>query len=84
MKRLVLIVVMFFCIGVGCSSVSISRVQEFGDMTGTIVLKDGKKITFEKAFVGVDGKIVRINSAAIHQTILMENVNSITFGKPKK
>lgn len=53
-------------------------------MTGTIVLKDGKKITFEKAFVGVDGKIVRINSAAIHQTILMENVNSITFGKPKK
>jgi hypothetical protein len=75
---------MFFCIEIGCSSVSISRVQEYGDMTGTIVLKDGKKITFEKAFVGVDGKIVRINNETIHQTILMENITSITLGKSKK
>jgi len=74
--------IIFTC--VSCSSILISKVQEKGDLTGTIVLKDGKKITFEKAFVIVDGKIVRVNNDTIHQSILMENITSITLGKSKK
>lgn len=79
---ILLTAIIFTCIT--CSSISVSMVQKKGDLTGTIVLKDGKRITFEKAFVIVDGKIVRINNDTIHQTILMENVASITLGKSKK
>ena len=84
MKRIAMILLIIICTWAGCSSVSISKIQQSGDLAGTVVLKDGKKITFDKAFVGIDGKIVRINNETIHQTILMENITSITLGKSKK
>jgi len=68
---------------IACSSISVSKIQPSGDLTGYILLKDGKKISFEKAFVSVDGKLIRINSTLVRQTVLMENVASVCLGKDK-
>jgi len=66
-----------------CSTINISKIQPSGDLSGYVLLKDGKKITFNQAFISVDGKVLRINSTLVRQTLLLENVASFSFSKDK-
>lgn len=84
MKKVnILVILVLVSSMIACSSISVSKVHPSGNLTGYILLKDGKKISFEKAFVSVDGKLIRVNSTLIRQTILMENVASVCLGKDK-
>lgn len=84
MKKVSTVIILILVSSIlACSSISVSKVQPSGDLTGYILLKDGKKIAFEKAFVSVDGKLIRINSPLVRQTVLMDNVASMCLGKDK-
>jgi len=84
MKRFIVVVILIVTISLlACSSYSVSKIQPSGDLSGYILLKDGKKIAFEKAFVSIDEKLVRINSTLVRQKILIENIASMCLGKDK-
>lgn len=84
MKKFTAIVILIIITTmIACTSLSVSKIQPSGDISGYVLLKDGKKIVFEKAFVNIDGKLIRINSTLVRQTVLMENIASLCLGKDK-
>ena len=82
MKKLLVIISILFML-VGCSLFSTKKVaidpDEYviGSKSGTIYMRDGQKILFNKSILTATIKTVRIQSELVHFTVFWTNIDRI-------